>query len=96
MAESGPDSRSATAVLDLLLPLSLSHPSVPHLLALKPLARPSVVSHSHLAKFVGRVNTAVLGREGESAARHASEIASKLVRDDEEGWVMSEYGAARE
>ena len=92
MTDPAPDPRSTSAIMDLILPLSLSHPSVSALLELQPLARPSTVSHSHLTKFVGRVNLAVLGREGESGSRIGSGIAGKLVLDDEEGWVMSEYG----
>lgn len=86
------DPRSSSAIMDLVLPLSLSHPSILALLDLKPLSRPSVVSHSHLTKFVGRVNVAVLGREGEGGSKTGSEVARRLVEDDEEGWVMSEYG----
>ena len=92
MTDSVPDPRSSSAIMDLILPLSLSHPSILALLEVKPLSRPSVVSHSHLTKFVGRVNAAVLGREGEGGSKVGSGIARKLVEDDEEGWVMSEYG----
>lgn len=94
MDDDRPDPRSATAVMELISPLSFSHPSIPHLLALKPLARPSVLSHSALTKFCGRVNSGVLGREGEAALRAACEIARRIVLDDIEGWVLSEYGKA--
>lgn len=92
MTDTTPDPRSSNAIMDLILPLSLSHPSIPHLLALKPLSRPSRVSHSHLTRFVGRVNLAVLGREGEGGSKVGCAVAKRLVEDDEEGWVMSEYG----
>jgi hypothetical protein len=92
MAEQVTDIHSATAIMDLILPLPLSHPSISNLLALQPLAHPSSISHSVIVKFLNRVNTAVLGREGEREAKNASMIALKLVEDDQEGWVLSEYG----
>ena len=83
MGEPTTDLRSASVIMDLILPLSLSHPSIPYLLELKPLARPSSVSHSHLTKFVGRVNAAVLGRDGEGGIKAGSAVAKRLVMDDE-------------
>lgn len=92
MAKQAVNIRSATAIMDLLLPLPLSHPSITNLLSLQPLAHPSSLSHSVIVKFLNRVNAAVLGREGEREAKNASLIALKLVEDDQEGWVLSEYG----
>jgi hypothetical protein len=45
-----------------------------------------------LVKFGNRLNAAVLGRDGEKEARSASATAEILIRDDQEGWVISEYG----
>lgn len=92
MAEQNSDTRHHAALMDLLAPLPLSHPSVAVLLELQPLAHPSVVTHSALVKFGNRLNAAVLGRDGERDAKHASSIAEKLVRDDQEGWILTEYG----
>jgi hypothetical protein len=78
--------------MELLSPLPLSHPSISNLLSLQPLSHPSAISHSTLVKFLNRVNTAVLGRDGEREAKNASAIAESLVNDDKEGWVLSEYG----
>jgi hypothetical protein len=92
MAEQAINIRSSSAIMDLLLPLPLSHPSITNLLSLQPLAHPSSVSHSVIIKFLNRVNAAVLGRDGEREAKNGSLIALKLVEDDQEGWVLSEYG----
>jgi len=92
MAEQAINIRSSSAIMDLLLPLPLSHPSIMNLLSLQPLAHPSSVSHSVIVKFLNRVNAAVLGKEGEREAKNGSLIALKLVEDDQEGWVLSEYG----
>jgi len=92
MAEQAINIRSSSAIMDLLLPLPLSHPSVTNLLSLQPLAHPSSVSHSLIVKFLNRVNAAVLGKDGEREAKNGSLIALKLVEDDQEGWVLSEYG----
>jgi len=92
MAEQAINIRSSSAIMDLLLPLPLSHPSITNLLSLQPLAHPSSVSHSVIVKFLNRVNAAVLGKEGEREAKNGSLIALKLVEDDQEGWVLSEYG----
>jgi hypothetical protein len=92
MADTAPNIRSSAAIMDLMLPLPLSHPSISNLLSLQPLAHPSSLSHSIIVKFLNRVNAAVLGREGEREAKNASNIAGRLVEDDQEGWVLSEYG----
>lgn len=92
MPDDLPEPRSSGAALELILPLGLSHPSIPELLALKPLARPSALTHSTLTKFCNRLNAAVLGRDGESSAKVACGLARRVILDDEEGWVLSEYG----
>jgi hypothetical protein len=92
MAEQAINIRSSSAVMDLLLPLPLSHPSITNLLSLQPLAHPSSLSHSVIVKFLNRVNAAVLVKDGEREAKNGSSIALKLVEDDQEGWVLSEYG----
>ena len=92
MAEQAIKIRSSAAIMDILMPLPLSHPSITNLLSLQPLAHPSSLSHSVIVKFLNRVNSAVLGRDGEREEKNASLIALKLVEDDQEGWVLSEYG----
>jgi len=92
MAEQVKDARHISSIMELLTPLPLAHPSVAILLELQPLAHPSAVPHSVLVKFGNRLNAAVLGRDGERYARNASSIAESLVRDDQEGWILSEYG----
>ncbi|OCF37432.1 hypothetical protein I316_00553 [Kwoniella heveanensis BCC8398] len=83
----------STAVLSLLGPLPFSHPSnLPLLQSHKPFTVPSSLSQSSLNKYTSRLNSLILSREDGPEKRSALEIADAVVAQDEEGWVMSNYG----
>ncbi|TYJ56301.1 hypothetical protein B9479_002992 [Cryptococcus floricola] len=83
----------ATPILPLLSSLPLTHPSLlPLLQSHTPLARPSTQSQSQLTKLLNRLNTVLLSRDDSSEKRAASEVAKAMVEQDQEGWVLAEWG----
>jgi hypothetical protein len=83
---------TSVEVLNLLLPLPISHPSVSPLLAHRPLAYASVLPTQVVSIFLNRINGAVLGKEGLGERRAGYEAVVEIVRMDQEGWVLGEYG----
>ncbi|ODN85653.1 hypothetical protein L198_07482 [Cryptococcus wingfieldii CBS 7118] len=83
----------ATPILPLLSSLPLAHPSLrPLLQSHTPLARPSTQSQSQLTKLLNRLNTVLLSRDDSSEKRAACEVAKVMVEQDQEGWVLAEWG----
>ncbi|WVQ74084.1 hypothetical protein IAR50_003668 [Cryptococcus sp. DSM 104548] len=83
----------ATPILPLLSSLPLTHPSLlPLLQSHTPLARPSTQSQSQLTKLLNRLNTVLLSRDDSSEKRSACEVAKVMVEQDQEGWVLAEWG----
>ncbi|WVF69904.1 hypothetical protein IAT40_004687 [Kwoniella sp. CBS 6097] len=82
-----------TPILSLLSSLPFSHPSnLPLLQSHKPFRSPSSLSQSSLNKYTSRLNSLILSRDDGPEKRAALEIADVIVAQDEEGWVMSNYG----
>ncbi|WVQ84129.1 hypothetical protein IAT38_006276 [Cryptococcus sp. DSM 104549] len=80
-------------ILNLLTSLHFTHPSfLPLLQTHQPLAHPSASSQSQLTKLLNRLNTVILARDDTVEKRAACEIAREMVEQDEEGWVMSNWG----
>ncbi|WVR04541.1 hypothetical protein IAU60_001548 [Kwoniella sp. DSM 27419] len=81
------------AIVPLLGSLPFSHPSnLPLLESHKPFSRPSSLPQSSLSKYIGRLNTLLLSRDDGPDRKSACALADAIVRQDDEGWVMTNYG----
>jgi len=93
---SGPSSfTTPTSLVNLLATLPLTYDSIPSILAShKPISSPSHLPSQTLHRLLGRVNSAVLSKhaEGEGERRAACEIARIVVEQDEEGYVLMQWG----
>ncbi len=86
---------SPSPLLYLINSLPLSSLSIPGLLSShKPLVRPSQLTQQPLNKFLNRLNSALLSKHADGGAerRAACEIARLVVEQDEEGYVVMQWG----
>ncbi|WVQ97946.1 hypothetical protein IAU59_005065 [Kwoniella sp. CBS 9459] len=84
---------ASTPNLSLLGSLPFSHPSIlPLLKSHKPFSVPSSLSQTSLNKYTSRLNSLILSRDDGPEKRAGLEIADVIVAQDEEGWVMSNFG----
>ncbi|WVN88635.1 uncharacterized protein L203_103846 [Cryptococcus depauperatus CBS 7841] len=74
--------------------LSSLQPTHPAYLQLLKANRPFAVAsaHSQLSKLVQRLNTVLLSKEYQTEQRATCNIAAEIISQDEQGWVMAEYG----
>ncbi|KAK8846849.1 hypothetical protein IAR55_005937 [Kwoniella newhampshirensis] len=84
---------STPHILSLLISLPFSHPSFsPLLVSHRPFAYPSHLPQQPLSKLLTRLNTVFLSRDDNTERRSALEIAKEIVEQDQEGWVMTNWG----